>query len=334
MKIFQHLFLIALSFIFAPTFCQAQDSDDSGFSLLDTDSDGKLTKKELKDYTEKIMPGFPYGDKFADRVDADSDGLISEEELKKSKSVLTALSREINGGAKPKKDKPKKLTEKDLANIDEANKAYDALAKLVSQDDWEKAAKGMTKEASDAYAVGMVTQSLSLTKMKLPPQMEGPTMDEAKAATKDVINDYDLGDIDISFFMKRPSGKAEQEKAKAEKTKLEKQILKALDAEDQRWKIISALRKAQKGTAFNRDVLAGKVSGSTVDDSTVFLIVIQEKPEGQMAIPIVAKMTSEDGQWKYAGIDGLRTRKAMQEMIMKRRAEAEKAAPEEPDTQF
>ena len=331
MKIFRYLSLIVLSIFLAPTICQGQVS---GLSDLDTDSDGKVSKEEFLEYAKGKLPDFELLNEFTDRLDADSDGFISEKEYEGRMEALRSLNQGMpNGGGKKKE-----LTKEDLKQIGEATKAYDALTQMASKGDWKEAAKGMTKQASDDYAIGMVTQSLSLLKMKLPPQMEGPAFDEAKGATKDVIDDYKLGDIDISFFLKkRAGGRDQQTEAKARQAKLKTEILAAIDKDDQRWEIVDALRKAQKEASFNRDVLAGKISESDTDDSTVFLTVVQDKPAGQIAIPIVAKMTAQDGKWKYSGIDGPRTQKAMQQMMQRRRGESGAGgggAPKGPDTDF
>ena len=343
MKNFRCLFLIAFSLLLAPNFCQGQDS---GFDLLDTDSDGELTKKELKEYTEKILPGFGYLDKFADRVDADKDGTISEDELKNSKAILEALSREVyRGGEK------KEMSKEELEMTDKASKAFNSMAKLVLQGDWENAPKAMTKQARDEYAMSVVTQSITLTKMELPPEMDIPAINDAKDATMDVIEKYELGDIDPSFFMKGGGGSSDngddedsdmtpEEKAKAQvverkaqQNKLKADILKAIDKDDQRWEIVAALREASKGSIFHRDIFKGEVSNSEVDDSTVFLTLSQKAPGGKVAFPTVVKMTAEKGEWKYSGMDMPRTRKEMQQIMLRMRG-GRGAAPAKPDTDF
>ena len=329
MKNFRYLALIAMCFFLSPTFCQGQVA---GFLDLDTDSDGKVSKEEFLEYTKGRMPDFDRADEFTDQLDADNNGFITEDEYAGRMEALKSLN--LDGGKKKKEP-----TKEELKKITEATSAYKALSKLVSKNEWEKAAKAMTKQASDDYAIGMVTQSLSLVKMKLPPQIDGPSFEEAKEATIDAINDYKLGDIDMSFFLKRRSGRVQQKEANARKAKLKAEILAALDKDDQRWEIVEALRDAQKKTSFNRDVLAGKVGESDIGDSTVYLTVTQDAPEGQVAIPIVAKMKSEKGSWKYAGIDGSRTQRAMQKMQQEKQkqkqpGEADEPAKKEPDTDF
>ena len=200
MKKLRYLSLVVLSLLLTPAFCLGQSS---GFTLLDTDSDGELTKKELKEYTEKIMPGFKYLDKFADRVDVDKDGTISEDELKGSKEVLRALSREVNGG-----EEPKKLSKAELKMVDEATTAYGEMADLISKGEWAKTAAKMTKQANDDYVIGVVVQSIAITEMELPPQMDVPAVNDAKDATIDVIEKYNLDDIDISSIRRAQRGVA------------------------------------------------------------------------------------------------------------------------------
>ena len=343
MKNYRCLVLTALSLLLAPAFCQGQDS---GFKLLDTDSDGELTKQELKEYTEKVLPGFPYFEKFAERVDADKDGTISEDELKNSKAILEALSREVNGGGEKKA-----MSKEDLKVADEAGKAFDSMAKLVLQGDWKNAPKAMTEQARDEYAMSVVTQSITLTKMELPPQMDIPAINDAKDATIDVIEKYELGDIDPSFFMKGGGGskdndddedsdmtpeekaKAQMVERKAQQNKLKADILKAIDKDDQRWEIVAALREAQKGSVFHRDIFKGEVSSSEIGDGEVFLTLTQEAPGGKVGFPTVVKMKAEKGTWKYSGMDMPRTRKAMQQTMQRMRGGGGRA-PAKPDTDF
>ena len=348
MNIFRCLYLIALGLILAPAFCQAQESqlDD-----LDSDSDGTVTKKEFKEYAKTRLQGFDQLEKFADRVDADKDGNVSEDEFEGRMEILQALMQEMADG----NDKKKEMSKEDLKMVEEATKAFEATAKLVSKGEWEEAAKGMIEKARDDYAMSVVTQSLSLTKMKLPPQMQVPAINDAKDATADVIDEYKLGDIDISFFLSRPDpadsddaddddmtpeekAKARQDKAKAmlverkaRQDKLTAEIMKALDADDQRWEIVAALRKAQEGSPFSRDPFAGKVSDSDIDDNAVFLTVSRKTPGGRVAIPTVVKMTEEKGKWKYAGMDQSRTQNATRKMMQRRGGNR---APAEPDTDF
>ena len=345
MKQFRCLFLVAFSFLLAPTFCQGQDS---GFSLLDTDSDGTLTKKELKEYTEKILPGFEYLDKFADRVDVDKDGTISKKELKGSKAILQALSREVNGGGKPKE-----LSKEELKMVDEATKAYGEMAKLISKGDWKKTAANMTKQANDDYVIGMIVQSIAITEMELPPHMDVPAVNDAKDATIDVIEEYKLDDIDISAMMRSKGGigkpntkddedddsdktpqekaKAQQDKAQAKMEKIKAEIKAMIDKKDQRWEIVAALRDAQKGSTFEGDVFSGKIGDTDVEDDAVFLTITRVIPGRKVAIPTVLKMTAEKGNWKYAGIDRARTGKAMRQMVRGLRGGG---APAKPDTDF
>ena len=338
MKIFRCLFLLAFSLLLTPAFCQGQDS---GLDDLDTDSDGKVTKKEFQEYAKTRLPDFEQLKKFADRVDADKDGVISEDEFDGRMDALQALNDEP-----PEK---KEMSDKQRKMIEEATKAFKATAKLVAKDDWKKATKGMTKEASDDYAVGVVTQSLTLTKMKLPPQLDVPAISEAKEATLDVLDEHKLTDIDISYFMRGRGGnsqskdddedddemtpqekaKAKQKKAKAKQKKLKAEVMAALDKDDQRWEVIAELRKATKGASFLRDVFASKVSASDsdVDDGVVFLTVNQSTPGGKVAVPTVLKMTSEKGEWKYDGLDSPRTQKAMQRTRQRLRGRRAPAAP-------
>ena len=344
MKIFRNLFLLLLSLLLAPTVCQGQDS---GFDGIDTDSDGKVSKKEFKEYAETRLPDFDQLDKFADRVDADKDGSISEDEFEDRMDVLDELSQEMLKD----EDTKKKMSEEDLKMVEEATKAFTATTKLASENDWEKAVKGMTKQASEDYAVGVVTQSLTLIEMQLPPQMDIPVINDAKDATSDVLEEYKLDEIDVSSILRnrrgransdddedededmtpREKAKARQEKMKAKQDKVKAEVKAAIDKDDQRWEIVTALRKSSKEANFLRDVFAAKVGDSEVKDGVVFLTVTQEALGGSFAVPTVLKMTDVKGDWKYDGVDSARTQKALQQTIRRLRGGA---APKEPDTDF
>ena len=346
MKNFRYLFLLAISLLTTPAFCQGQDS---GFDGLDTNSDGKVTIKEFQEYAKGRMPDSDQLDKFVGRVDADKDGEISEDEFDGRMDALRALQQgTLNGG-----DKKKKVSKEQRKMVDDATKAFDATAKLASEGDWEKAAEAMTKQASDDYAIATVTQGITLTQMKLPPQLDNPVIDTVKEATMEVLEEYKLNDIDISFFLKnrggnrRPQGgdddgddsgmtpqektKARQEKAKAKQEKLKAEVVAALDENNQRWEIVTALRDAQEGSPIFRDVFANKISDSTADGSLVFLTLTRAAQKGKAAIPTVVKMVAEEGSWKYDGIDLPRTQQAMQQMMQQLR---KRSAPAEPESDF
>ena len=113
--------------------------------------------------------------------------------------------------------------------------------------------------------------------------------------------------------------------------KIKAEIKATLDKNDQRWEIVAALRDAQKGSPFERDVFAGNVDDSDVEDDAVFLTVLRVVPGRKIAIPTVLKMTAEKGNWKYAGIDRKRTGKAMRQLV---RGLSGGGAQAEPDTDF
>ena len=308
MKFFRYLFLLALSLFLAPAFCQGQGSD---LDALDTDSDGKVTKAEFQEYAEGRMPDFDQVEKFADLVDADKDGAISEDEFADRMEVLQDL---IDGVGEEKKE----LTEEEQKMADEATKAYDAIAKSVSQGDWEEAAERMTKQARDDYVVGIVGQSIMLTKMNIPPQLR---LDDVKEAIIGVTDKYGLSDIDVSAMRPQRGGgrpnnddKKDDDEKMSPLEKMKAEIIAAIDENDQRWEIFSAIQKARKGSPLESDVFGGKVSGSDVEDGTVFLTLTREGGN-QRAIPSVVKMTAVDDKWQYNGIDQARSRRAVQRML-------------------
>ncbi|MDB2686946.1 EF-hand domain-containing protein [Mariniblastus sp.] len=342
MKNIRCLILLSLSLFLAPAFCHGQESK---FEDLDIDADGKVTKQEFKDYGKTKMKNSDLLEKFADQVDADKDGIISEEEFDDRRRAFEAANKKMAKGD----DKKKKLTKEQLKMIEAATKTHNATVKAISENDWKKAAEGMTKQASDDYAIATVTQGITLTQMELPPQMDVPAINKIKDATMEVLEKYELDDIDITFFLEqrgskgrsnkdddgdengdltpREKAKARQAEVKARQNKLKADVLAAIDKNDQRWEIVSAMREAQQGSPVQRDIFATEIGDSDASDSEVFLTLSAKEKAGQFALPTVVKMTAEKGNWKYAGIDLKRTSKATQEMLQGLRRQPAPAAP-------
>ena len=332
MKFCRSLFFLALSLLLSPAFCQGQDSQ---FADLDTDSNGKVSKKEFDNYARPKLGAFDEIDEFIDRVDADSDGVISEDEFDGRALVLRTLNEEMLDGEVKKKE----LSKEELKMVEEATKAYDEMDKLVLKGDWKGLAKGMTKQASDDYAINLVAQSLVLAKSEIPAQLNVAGVKAAKDATQAVVEKFKLDDIDVSSMLRNQGGKdpksdddsedetmTPQEKAKArqaeaiaQQDKVKANIMSAIDKDDRRWEIVGALNEAQKGTPLSRNVFGGKTIGSDIKKNTVFLTVTRETTDDQIAVPAVIKMASEKGTWKYAGLDPIKTQREIQRMMQRLR---------------
>ena len=325
---FQCLSLMALSLLLSPAFCQAQDS---GFDGLDTDSDGKVSKKEFTEYAKTRLAGFDQLDEFADRVDADEDGEISEDEFDGRMEVLRELSESLLDD-----DTKKELSKEEIELVDGATEAYDNMAELVSTGDWKELAKGMTEQAVDDYVIGIVAQGISIAQLDLPAQLDVPEIRDAQDETTAILDKYELEEIDISTMVRnrarnlRPSGAddddgdddGEKTPPKNAKTQdeIKAEILAAIDKNDKRWEIVAALINARRDTPFGRDIFGGKVDDSDVAEGEVFLTVTREAAGSRIAVPAVVKMTGGKGNWKYAGIDTSRTQKAVQRMMQRLRS--------------
>ena len=324
MKFSRCTLLIAVSLFLAPAFCLGQDAE---YADLDVDSDGKVTKKEFDDYCRPKLMAFEGVDEFIDRVDADNDGIISEDEFDGRALVLRTLNDELLDGEVKEKVK----TTEELKMVDDATKAYDKLTKSVSEGDWKAVATGMTKQANDDYVVGMVAQSIALSKTEIPKRLDVAGVKEAKEATTAVVEKFELDDIDISSMLRNRSGAgpenndddeekmSSQEKAKAQQDKIKADIMAAIDKNDRRWEIVAELNEAQKGTPLSRNIFGGKVGDSDVNGEAVFLTVTRNTTGSQIAVPAVVKMTVDNGSWKYAGLDPSRTQKAIQRMMQRLR---------------
>jgi len=80
-------------------------AQESGFSSIDKDEDGKVTTSEFKSYAETRLQGFDRMDDFLKRVDADSNGEISKDEFAKRRDLLETMATE---DSKPDADAKKK----------------------------------------------------------------------------------------------------------------------------------------------------------------------------------------------------------------------------------
>ena len=84
-------------------------AQESGFSSIDKDEDGKVTTSEFKSYAETRLRGFDRMDDFLKRVDADSNGEISKDEFAKRRDLLETMATEApkpDGDAKKREAGP------------------------------------------------------------------------------------------------------------------------------------------------------------------------------------------------------------------------------------
>ena len=72
--------------------CQSSIAQEPTLKTADSNSDGKVTVEEFKEYAGGKLPGFDKLDEFAGKVDADSDGEISETEYGNRMQALKAVT--------------------------------------------------------------------------------------------------------------------------------------------------------------------------------------------------------------------------------------------------
>ena len=72
--------------------CQSSIAQEPTLDSVDSNSDGKVTVEEFKEYAEGKLRGFDKVDEFAGAVDADGNGEISETEFGNRRDVLQAVA--------------------------------------------------------------------------------------------------------------------------------------------------------------------------------------------------------------------------------------------------
>ena len=110
--------------------CQSGVAQESSLKSADTNSDGKLTVEEFKEYAEKRLQGFDKVDEFVGAVDADGNGEISETEFGKRRDTYLAMrSTQEEAGEKASEEGPlavgDKATDFELQSIGEKIKLSD-----------------------------------------------------------------------------------------------------------------------------------------------------------------------------------------------------------------
>lgn len=305
----------------------AQDTD---FASLDSDSDGKVSVAEFKTYVESKLPGFDRIDQFVKMVDADKNEEISEAEFNGRMEKLAAVQEMQEGDENSGSDEPKKEFVQDEAAIKAASDAYSSIGDLIEEKKWEQVGELMTDEAVKDFCFQNVMMGLAVAEMDLP--MEIPGLVDAKDAAQEVVDVYGLDKLglDPSSIMKVEINMGDEgdDKEKSipdgdsEKTKDQKQIvLEHLDKDGKRWEIVGALWKAQSGSPFMLNPIAGEIDDANQEDTSVFL-TIKMTPSGDAGIqiqapPTVIKMEKGEEGWQYAGRDSERSQKLMKEFMKK-----------------
>lgn len=330
-----------LSLILTVSMASIVMAQGADLESLDSDSDGKVTVAEFKEYAEGKLQNFDQLDEFAKKVDADGDGEISEDEFAGRMAVLQNMPRE----AEEKEEEEDKDAENKKAKLDkDVAEAFEKLKKAITKSDFEAASKLMTEKAANEIIMTQLTLAKGLVESEMP--MTIPAIEEVAEKLEDVFEKYDLHDLELDarqmFKMEfgspnKDSGDDEDsdeksdEKSKDDDSKEDKakqkgntqsNVLKELDKKGDRWEILGAIWKAQKGSPFAMNPLKGTIESHEADGDKVFLTVKSAPPGGDenggmmmVQPPVCLTMEKMKGDWKYSGIDRERTMKSMRKFM-------------------
>ena len=321
-------------------------SQESTLQDADTDADGNVTIKEFKEYAEGKMPGFELMKVFLKKVDSDGDGKISESEFAKRREILQAVragKTQSEGETKPENDRSPK-TNKESGTV---KKSYEKMAALIRKRKLDEAAKMMTQQGADEFAVSQVVSAFGLTEMDIPVPV--PEIEETIDEIEDVIVRHKLDELGVdpsSMFRVQMSvdefgdesdsqddkpavGKTKESKQKPnsmeEKVKsMNSKIIQGIDKNGKRWQIVGDLLKAKSGSPFDMLQLAGKVQDIELKEKVAYLEITPESSSNgdgggvvfqMVAPPTIIRMIRSDQGWKFDGTDHKRTRKAIDEFM-------------------
>ena len=317
-----------------PIFCLAMllgsnvNAQETDFSTLDLDADGKVSTTEFEEYVESKLPDFVFIELFVDRVDVNGDKEISEAEFDGRMQHLQAITEQAaNGELDPETGGEKELSESELA----ARTAYQNIGKLVDDGDWETISQRMTEEGRGLFGRNTVRSALVISKMDIKTPAPMKVFDDTKAAITEILQEYGLDKIAPQKRRNDEEGEEEEEPAGSEDPN--ELIDEALDKEGKRWEIIEAISDARAGSPF-AGLLNNNVIGAEADGSDAVLLTItpkasEETPQIRISRPpTVIRMEKVDGSWLYAGMDAERSREKAQEYLERRRPQRRRG-PEE-----
>ena len=265
-------------------------------------------------------------------------------------AAFLALAVNSYGQDTPGKESQKKGVAKanktgDEGILKESKKAFMEIGKLLKEEKWKEFQSRLTPDAADQFCFEQLTMmsiSLEMDAMGggIPDDLHGdlpgdfpgdegfpgaeefemPDFKETKAKIDKVIKKHGLEDIvkkmDPSKFFE---GGAEPEFDK-------KAILKMVDAKGDRWKIVADLIKAQKGSPFSFELMAGELKEGNVKDGVVYWQMIPKMPEidgidlggpaggVEMVVPpVIIRMSRTGMQWKFDGVDEEKSMKVAEE---------------------
>ena len=314
--------------------CSNVNAQETDFSTLDLDADGKVSTTEFEEYVENKLPGFPFLELFSSRVDANGDKEISEAEFNDRMQHLEAIAEQAaNGELDPETGGEKELSESEMA----ASEAYQNIGKLVDDGDWETISQRMTEEGRILFGRNTVRSALVISKMNIKTPVPMKVFDDTKAAITEVLQEYGLDKIAPQKRRNDEEGEeeeGEEEEEPADSKEPNELIDEALDKDGKRWEIIQAISEARAGSPF-AGLLNNNVIGAEADGSDAVLLTITQKtgeeaPQVRISRPPnVVRMEKVDGNWLYAGMDAERSSEKAQEYLQRRRPQQRRRRPEE-----
>ena len=315
-------------FCLAMFLCSNMNAQETDFSTLDLDADGKVSTTEFEEYIEGKLPGFEFIELFISRVDANGDKEISEAEFNgRMQHLQTIAEQAANGDLNPETGGEKELSESEMA----ARTAYQDIGKLVDDGDWETISQRMTEEERILFGRSTARAAIVISKMKINAPIPMQEFEDAKAAINEILEEHGLDEI-----ASQRSGDEEGEEEEGEPTDSkdpDELIDEALDKNGKRWEIIEAISDARAGSAFSGP-LNNKVLSTEADGSDTVLLTITPKVNEEATPirisrpPTVIRMEKVDGNWLFAGTDVERSREKAREYLQRRRPQRRRG-PEE-----
>ena len=222
-----------------------------------------------------------------------------------------------------------RASKKKNTNVATPTQAFKQIQSLVIKEEWESAAKLMTKQAADETAVGVVNLALSIA--EIDPPVSIPQLDDAKQAITEAleINELDKLGIDIEpAFKLRFGGPGEPEDHEEDEEVTSKSsednnkvILAALEKSGNRWDVVAELSDAISSSPFGIQTLNGNVVDEDIDGDKSTLKVKHAPPQGGNrggmihihGPPRFLNFVKQGSTWKYAGINEKKTAQAREE---------------------
>lgn len=198
----------------------------------------------------------------------------------------------------------------------------------IKAGEWSDVKSKMTEEAWDDWCENLVVSSHGMANLEIDTGLSIPGLDEAQEAISEVLKKHELDELEIKNQMFEirvgdmdDEPEAPEDEEVEEASEQSREILATLDKNDSRLQVIQDLWEAQATSPFNFSVFGGDVENEEEFEGGVSLTI---KPVAGssgdsgvsfqvMAPPVVIDMRKEGDTWKYAGMNGEKTAKAMKD---------------------